>query len=85
MVLSTWVNNIMSLHKQIESLQDLVPAGGWRITQDARLPPQQKQQAGWPNRVLMLIGFYEGLAGVLNSTGLPLDAALARNLTQSTN
>lgn len=30
--------------------------------------------------LLMLIGWYEGLAGVLNSTGLPLDAALERKL-----
>lgn len=31
--------------------------------------------------LLMLIGFYEGLAGFLNSTGVPLDAALERHLT----
>lgn len=29
--------------------------------------------------LLMLIGFYEGLAGVLNSAGLPLDATLEHN------
>lgn len=31
--------------------------------------------------LLMLIGFYEGLAGFLNSTGVPLDAALEQQLT----
>lgn len=31
--------------------------------------------------LLMLIGFYEGLAGVLNSTGLPLDAAPEQRLS----
>lgn len=31
--------------------------------------------------LLMLIGFYEGLAGALNSAGLPLDAAPERLLT----
>ena len=30
--------------------------------------------------LLMLIGFYEGLAGFLNSTGVPLDAALEQRL-----
>lgn len=30
--------------------------------------------------LLMLIGFYEGLAGVLNTTGLPLDAPLEKVL-----
>lgn len=33
--------------------------------------------------LLMLIGFYEGLAGVLNSTGLPLDAAPEQRLAWS--
>lgn len=33
--------------------------------------------------LLMLIGFYEGLAGVLNSTGLPLDAAPEQRLASS--
>lgn len=33
--------------------------------------------------VLMLIGYYEGLAGVLNSTGLPLDAALESRLART--
>lgn len=30
--------------------------------------------------LLFLIGFYEGLAGVLNSTGIPLDAEVEKNL-----
>lgn len=33
--------------------------------------------------LLMLIGYYEGLAGVLNSVGLPLDAALEKVLAES--
>ncbi|MES2684462.1 MAG: carboxymuconolactone decarboxylase family protein [Pseudomonadota bacterium] len=33
--------------------------------------------------LLMLIGFYEGLAGVLNSTGLPLDNALEKILANA--
>jgi hypothetical protein len=31
----------------------------------------------------MLIGFYEGLAGVLNSSGLPLDTALELKLSEA--
>jgi alkylhydroperoxidase family enzyme len=33
--------------------------------------------------LLMLIGYYEGLAGVLNSVGLPLDGALEKVLAES--
>ncbi|MDO8330627.1 MAG: carboxymuconolactone decarboxylase family protein [Fluviicoccus sp.] len=33
--------------------------------------------------ILMLIGFYEGLAGVLNSVGIPLDAALEGKLSSA--
>jgi hypothetical protein len=33
--------------------------------------------------LLMLIGYYEGLAGVLNSAGLPLDTALEKVLAES--
>lgn len=50
--------------------------------------PTWQQLAGFLDHrllleLLMLIGFYEGLAGLLNSTGLPLEAATDRRPGQA--
>lgn len=45
----------MSSPSTIDSLQQLVPVGGWRITSHARIPPLQRQNTSWLNRLTLTV------------------------------
>ncbi len=43
----------MSSPETVESLQQLIPPGGWRTTPRPRIPPLQQKQAAWPSRLVI--------------------------------